>query len=109
MTTYLLVIRAPADYQPSPEMAAEWCAWQHSLGASLRDRGNPVFRAETAGPTPADTVLGGYSLVRAVDVDAAVALAKGCPGLDAGMSVEVGEVTGLDDSFDAWVAEHTHG
>jgi hypothetical protein len=108
MTTYLLAFRAPADYQPSPEMAAAWSAWQHSLGDRLKDRGNPVFRAETVGSSAAGTVLGGYSLVNAADLDAAVALAGGCPGLDAGMGVEVGEVTNLDDSFDAWVAEH-HG
>lgn len=109
MTTYLLAFRAPADYHPSAETAAAWSAWHQSLGASLKDRGNPIFRAQTLGAEPGETVLGGYSLVRAANMDAAVALAKGCPGLDAGMSVEVGEVTNRDDAFDAWLAEHPQG
>ncbi|MCW2936236.1 MAG: hypothetical protein JWM19_7198 [Actinomycetia bacterium] len=106
MTTYLFVYRAPANYSPSPETAVAWSAWHQSLGASLKDRGNPVFRAETLGAGPAGTVLGGYSLVRAANLDAAAALAKGCPGLGAGMSVEVGEVTNVEDSYDAWLAAH---
>jgi hypothetical protein len=109
VTTYLLVYRAPADYSPSPETAAAWSVWHQSLGASLKDRGNPVFRAETIGASPGETVLGGYSLVRAANLDAATALAKGCPGVGAGMSVEVGEVTNLEDRFDAWLAAHPAG
>src|SRR5579859_419245 len=56
-----------------------------------------------------DTALGGYSLIRAADLDAAVAVAKTCPGLESGMTVEVGEVTNSDDSFDAWLAAHPSG
>jgi hypothetical protein len=83
-----------------------WSAWQQSLGARLKDRGNPVFRAQTVGAEPGETILGGYSLVRAANLEAAVTIAKGCPGPDAGMAVEVGEVTNFDQSFDAWLAEH---
>lgn len=65
-----------------------------------------MFRTEIVGAEPGETVLGGYSLVRAPDLPAAVAMAKGCPGLDAGLSIEVGEVKNLDESFDAFLAEH---
>jgi hypothetical protein len=106
MTTYLLTFRAPKDCKPSPATAAEWSAWHQSLGAHLKDRGNPVFRTQTVGAEPGQTILGGYSLIRAADLDAAVAMAKGCPGLGAGMCVEVGEVTNSDDSFDTWLTGH---
>lgn len=107
MATYLLVFRSSADYRPSAETGVAWSAWHQRLGARLKDRGNPIFRAAAVGATPAETVLGGYLLVRAADLDAAIVLARACPGLDSGMSVEVGEITNTDDSFDAWLDEHS--
>ncbi|HLX49592.1 MAG TPA: hypothetical protein VKS82_14790 [Streptosporangiaceae bacterium] len=109
MATYLLIFRSPHDYKPSPETGAAWSAWHQGLGAQLRDRGNPVFRSQVLGGEVGDTALGGYSLIRAADLDAAVAVAKTCPGLESGMTVEVGEVTNSDDSFDAWLAAHPSG
>jgi hypothetical protein len=38
-------------------------------------------------------VLGGYSLITAADLEAAVILGKGCPFLENGGGVEVGELT----------------
>lgn len=54
--------------------------------------GNPVFERITVGSSPGETVLGGYSLITAEDLEAAVALAKGCPILERGGAVEVGEL-----------------
>ena len=41
------------------------------------------------------TELGGYSIVSADDLSAAVAIARSCPALSAGGGVEVGELTRL--------------
>ncbi len=60
------------------------------LGDRLVQRGNPVNDAQALGKCTAATRIGGYSLVSA-NLDAAVALAKGCPGLEWGGGVEVGE------------------
>jgi len=49
------------------------------------------------------TTLGGYSLIRAASLDAAVALAKGCPMLGDGGAVEICELTSHDDRFDKWL------
>jgi len=57
MTTYLLVIRVPRITSLLRKMAAEWCAWQHSLGASLRDRLNARIEA--------DLILGQHAKVAA--------------------------------------------
>jgi hypothetical protein len=51
----------------------------------------------------ADTTLGGYSLIRAGSLDAASALARGCPVLTAGGGVEICELTSHDERFDRWL------
>jgi hypothetical protein len=94
MATYLLTYRAPKDYRGGGEDAiATWQSWLRDLGDALIDPGNPVFSARRVGVTLGDTTLGGYSLVKADDMDAAVALAEGCPFVGVGGGVEVGEVT----------------
>src|ERR1700730_4127904 len=76
---------------------AAWGAWFGSLGDAVVDAGNPTGPSRTlasdgstndgGGPNP----LSGYSLINATDLDAAVGLAKGCPILGAGGTVEVAE------------------
>jgi hypothetical protein len=91
MSTFVFIYRAPKNYTPSEDAIAQWGAWFESMGDSVVDRGNRVVDRTTLGGAP-DTVLGGYSLVRADDLDAAVALAKGCPILEQSGGVEVGEL-----------------
>jgi hypothetical protein len=55
-----------------------------------------VFVRKTLGNCDAETALGGYSLIKADDLQAAVALAEGCPVLNEGGGVEVGELTILN-------------
>ena len=102
MTTFLFSYRMPKDYTPGrPEAAAAWTDWFEDVGGSLVDRGNPVFESNALGNCGTDTALGGYSLVSAEDLDAAVALAKGCPALAEGAGVEVGVITVLNGGTDA--------
>jgi YCII-related domain len=97
MKSFLFVYRSPRDYTPGrPETFAAWEGWFKSMGASLADFGNPVFERHTLGRTADDTVLGGYSLINADDLDAAIAIAQGCPHIGEGGGVEVGELTPLD-------------
>jgi len=103
MSTYLFTFRAPADYAPSAGAFNAWAAWQHRLGARLKDRGNPAFAAATVGASVADTTLGGYSLIRAGNLDAAAALARSCPLLLQGGAVEICELANHDDRFDNWL------
>ncbi len=80
---------------PEGEDAA-WGAWFGSLGGALVDMGNRVGTARTlraAGAAGSDgLVLTGYVLIEAAELDAAEAVAAGCPGLKSGVNVEVGEV-----------------
>lgn len=96
MPTYVLAHRAPMDYVGSPEAAAAWNARFQRLGDNLQDRGNPVFKQRSVGHCGADTVLGGYTLLTADNLDAALQLAEACPALKAGGGIEVGELTLLN-------------
>lgn len=80
---------------------AAWDRWYGEIGTALVDGGAPFGQlrtvshdgavAEGGGANP----LSGYTIVEAPDIDAAVALAKGCPILTAGGSVEVAEAVDM--------------
>ena len=100
MANYLLVYHGGGDMpQGEAEQAAvmaEWMGWFGSLGAAVVDGGNPVGRAWTV--TTDWTVEGGganpatdYSILSAESMDAALVMAKGCPVLKGGGSVELCE------------------
>jgi hypothetical protein len=106
MSSYLFTFRAPADYTGTPETFDVWCAWQARLGARLKDRGYRALTAAAIGADPAATKLGGYSLIRAASLDRAVELARDCPLLAHGGTVEIGELDARDDGFDQWLEKH---
>ena len=88
----------PESEEEGAKVMAAWETWMGTLGSALVEPGNPVGPSATvaadgttAPSNGADTVTG-YSIVEAGDLDAALALAMGCPIRDAGGSVEVGEI-----------------
>ena len=91
----------PETEAEQAQLMEAWGAWFATMGDAVVDGGNPVGRAVTVaadrsttddgGPNP----LTGYTLVSAADMDAALALAKGCPVLDGGGSVEVAETVDM--------------
>jgi hypothetical protein len=96
MPDYVFTYRAPKRYQPGSETTIDaWRGWFESMGDALVDRGKPVFERRTIGSDDASTDLGGYSIVTAASIQAAVTIAKSCPMLDAGGGVEVGELAEL--------------
>jgi hypothetical protein len=103
MSTYLFTFRAPPGYAPSAATFDAWSGWQLRLGARLRDRGNPGFTAAALGASVVGTTLGGYSLIRACRLEAALGLARGCPLLEAGGGVEICELASHDERFDQWL------
>ena len=93
MATYLFAYRAPRGYTPgSSETVAAWTSWFDGMGDSLLSRGNGVSTRGTLGNCSAGSDLGGYSLVTADDLDGAMTLAAGCPFLQNGGGIEVGEL-----------------
>ena len=75
-----------------------WGAWFAGMGEAVIDGGNPTSMAVTVGadesvtPGGGSNPLTGYSLVQAASLEAAAELAKGCPVLASGGSVEVAEI-----------------
>jgi hypothetical protein len=104
---YLLLLHQPGTGPgPTPEnlqeIMARFKVWMDGLGAKgivagtngleptgkvLREPGGAVI---TDGPyAEAKEIVGGYILINAVSLDEAVAIARGCPGLDYRLAVEV--------------------
>jgi hypothetical protein len=114
MASYMLLFWAPKHLlsKPrSPEQAREsgewWHAWEQALreaghsvtGAQLDEAGRRVTGAEKViadGAFGDDYVMGGYFLVSASSLEEATELAKGCPILQNGGTVEVRPVMGMD-------------
>jgi hypothetical protein len=93
MTHYVLTFRAQPHRTPTAEQEASWPAWFSQIGPSIADMGNRVGQARSVGyKGERDDALSGYIVVTAPDFDAAVALAQGCPILQQGGSLEVGEI-----------------
>jgi hypothetical protein len=92
MSTFVLSFRGRSDRTASPDEEAAWGQWFQEIGGSVADFGHRVGRVTALGSTGTGSeVLTGYVLVNADDLEGAVALAKGCPGLQHEGGVEVGE------------------
>jgi hypothetical protein len=100
MTKYLLAYHGGKMAETEADQAkvmAAWGEWFTSLGAAVVDGGAPVGASTTIAADGSTTSGGGvnpvsgYSLLTASDLDAAVTLAKGCPVLQAGGSIEIAE------------------
>ena len=101
MPKYVFAYHGDGDMPDSEEEMASvmeaWGAWFGSMGDALLDGGNPTGAAKTvaADGSVSDgggaNAVTGYSLINADSLDAAIAIAKGCPVLAGGGSVEVAE------------------
>jgi hypothetical protein len=100
MPKFLLVYHGggmPEGEAEQAKVMAAWGAWFQEVGGALKDPGNPVSQSRTVAPDGTVAHGGGanpasgYSLLEADSLDAAVALAKGCPVLQGGASIEVAE------------------
>jgi hypothetical protein len=92
MANFVLSFRGQEGRAVSAGEEAEWGTWFGEIGGSIADFGHRVGRVRALGDGPGDhSALAGYVVIAAADLDAAVELAKGCPGLRHGGGVEVGE------------------
>ncbi|MEO9470482.1 hypothetical protein [Parasphingorhabdus sp.] len=87
---------APSSPEEGAMVMEKWMGWLGGMGDDAVDFGNPAGPSKTVSATGvADdggaNPISGYSLVTAPDIDAAVEMAKGCPALDSGGTVEVAE------------------
>ena len=102
MAMFLFSYRVPADYVPGrPEGIGAWTSWFASMEASVTDIGKPIFESSALGDLGDGTKPGGYSMITADDLEAALTLAKGCPALRVGGGVEVGLLADLPADSEA--------
>jgi hypothetical protein len=103
MPNYLLAYHGGSIPEGEEAQAASleaWNEWMDAVGEQLLDGGNPVGASRTIGSdgavseTEGDRVTG-YSIIEADDIDAAIELARGCPILADGGSVEVAELVDM--------------
>jgi hypothetical protein len=98
MANYVLVYHGggmPESAEEGAKVMAAWTSWFATLGDALVDGGNPASHTKTikADGSVADDPSGpsGYSIIKADSLDAAVGLARGCPVLHGGASIQVVE------------------
>ncbi len=99
MANYLLLYsggRMPETEAEQKAVMQAWTEWFAQLGSNLVDGGNPTTpNAKTIASDGTVTdgagglMASGYSIIRADSLDAAVALAKGCPVLQGGAQLAV--------------------
>ena len=92
MPSFVFTYRTAPGTTRTPESAQAWRSWFDAMGDHLADIGKPGIEAAAVGNCGPDTRLGGYSLITADDLDAALEVAKGCPGLARGGGVEVAQL-----------------
>lgn len=92
--------KKPSDPAEVEKVMAAWGAWYGSMGDKLLDGGGPAGKssmvsssgvADNGGANP----VSGFTLVEAADHAAANKVAKGCPILKDGGSVEVAEIMAM--------------
>jgi hypothetical protein len=99
MPTYLLSYRSAEGFDTGADQSAlpAWASFLDDVIAPhVVDPGWPVFEPSvTIGEAGPSTRLGGYSVVTADDLEAALALARSCPAIERGGGVEVGRLAEL--------------
>ena len=100
MPTYLITYHGGGGPPPTAEardqMMAAFQAWAATVGDHMIDPGTPLGASKTVSPegvtdaAPAGHI-GGYSLIRADDLDAAAGLVKNHPFVGRGGSLQVSE------------------
>ena len=99
MVNYVLVYKGGGGMAPTPDeqqkIMAAWGQWFGSIGQALVDGGNPFsgqansIGSDGAVSSGSNSGLSGYSIIKADDLAAATAMAKGCPVLTSGGTIDV--------------------
>ena len=101
MTQYIITYLG-GDHPSSPEEGkkqfAKYQEWLSSLGDAAVSPANPLKNTTTVNSdgtvaTGSTTSMSGYTIVEADSMEAALEMAKACPFLDIGGSLEVSELS----------------
>ena len=97
MITYIGTPKHPATPEEGQQHMANYKAWLASLGETAVSPANPIKNTSTVNPdgtvtAGTTTSMSGFTIVEADSDEAALAIAKACPYLDIGGSLEVSEM-----------------
>ena len=100
MVQYVIVYLGgdqPSTQEEGKQHMAKYMEWLSSLGDSAVSPANPLKGTSTVNPdgtvtAGGTTTMSGYTIIKADSMDAALAIAKGCPFLEIGGSLEVSEL-----------------
>ena len=89
--------KMPESEEEGAKVMAAWGAWIGGLGDAFVTPGAPVGMSKTVSASGVEdnggsNPISGYSVVMADNMDAAIEIAKGCPGLANESTVEVAEL-----------------
>ena len=87
----------PSSPEEGKQHFAKYNEWLSSLGGSAVSPANPLKDTSTVNPdgtvtNGSTTSMSGYTIIKAESMDAALSIAKACPFLDIGGSLEVSEL-----------------
>lgn len=87
----------PEDPEEGRRHFARYMQWLAALGDAAVSPANPLRDTRTISPDGSSreggvTAMSGFTIVAAESMDAALALARGCPFLEIGGSLEVSEL-----------------
>ncbi len=100
MSNYIIAYHGgnePENPEEGAKHMAKWQAWVDGLGDAAVNPGTPLGKSrivsssgvsDDGGPTPRS----GFSVVKADSLDAALEMAKACPFLETGGTLEVAEM-----------------
>lgn len=98
MTNFVFVYSGggmPETEEEQAAVMAAWGAWYGGMGEAVVDGGNPFLpngkSIASDGSVSDGGSASGYTVVSADSIDAAVAMAQGCPILNSGGSINVYE------------------
>jgi hypothetical protein len=100
MTQYIIVYlggNQPSSPEQGKQQLSRYMDWLSSLGDSVLSPANPLkntitVNADGSVTTGGTTTMSGYTTIEADTMDAALSIAKACPFLDIGGSLEVSEL-----------------
>ena len=100
MTQYIITYlggNQPSTPEEGKQHFAKYQQWLSSLGDSAVSPANPFKNTNTVNPdgtvtAGSTTAMSGYTIIEANSMEAALEIAKACPFLDIGGSLEVSEL-----------------
>ena len=92
----------PSSPEEGEQHYAKYREWLSSLGDSAVSPANPIKDTSTVNPDGTVTIgsttsMSGYTIIEAESMEVALSIAKACPFLDIGGSLEVSELIKMPD------------